>query len=74
MIFENPDKVNGGSDLSNSNAALIRDDDNMDIDNTDAVSRSTSPMESVDGVEEEFRPSIYNDSALPDDHDQLPRQ
>lgn len=74
IIFENPDKVNGGSSLSNSNAVIIRDDDNMDIDSTDVVSRSTSPMESVDGAEDLFGASTYNDSALPDDHDQLPRQ
>jgi hypothetical protein len=74
MIFENPDKVNGSSGLSNSNAVIIRDDGNMDIDSTDVVSRSTSPMESVDGAEDLFGASTYHDSALPDDHDQLPRQ
>ena len=71
IILEHSDAMNGHADsMSGSNAAVIGEDDNMEVDNLDAASRSTSPMESV-GWDQQ---NLYGDDALPDDEAQLPRQ
>jgi len=73
VILENSDRMNGHFERSDSNAALIGDEDNMDIDNTDAASRSTSPMS--EGHDEDIIKSTFlGDDSSPDDQDQLPRQ
>lgn len=83
IILENSDKMNGHPVLTGSNAAIIREDDQMEVEveNLDAASRSTSPMGSTgwpDEDHDQFTTSVgggvYSDDALPDDQDQLPRQ
>ena len=75
IILENSDKAIGNADLSGSNAAIIGDDDNMDIDNVDAASRSTSPMGSAGSDGDDLHaPNMISEFPMPDDHDQLPRQ
>lgn len=72
IILENSDRMNGHFEQPGSSAALIGDEDNMDIDN-DAASRSTSPMS--EGHDDDIiRNTFSGDNALPGDQDELPRQ
>lgn len=78
IILENSDKMNGHAGMTGSNAVIIREDDQMEVEveNLDAASRSTSPMGSrgsAGWTDDDHLPS-YADEALPDDQDQIPRQ
>jgi len=66
-IVDPLDKIGASSDdaSSNSNAAMVDEDEAMDVDDddTDMGSRATSPMGSIDGTGDQFDDNEFDSSA-----------